>query len=209
MDQFQNGYLEIILGPMFSGKTSKLIDIYKQYDFCNINVLVVNHSDDNRYDTTKMTTHDGKQIDCEKWSTITEFMDYHAVQLMDDFPLAILINEGQFFPDLQPCVQRLLNLYKAHVYVCGLDGDFQRQRFGQLLDLIPLCDKVTKLTSLCVGCRNGTPAIFSHRITEDIEQKKIGSSESYIPVCRKCYMDATTKTITNASTTTTTTTNNT
>lgn len=193
MEQIDCGYLEIILGPMFSGKTSKLIDIHKKYTFCDINVLVVNHADDNRYDETQMTTHDGSKIECEKWRNLTAFMEHHAVQLMDDVPLAILINEGQFFPDLYECVKKLVNAYKAHVFVCGLDGDFERKKFGSLLDLIPLCDKVHKLTSLCVNCKNGTRAIFSHRITEDKNQTLIGSSESYIPLCRKCY-DSFTKT---------------
>lgn len=187
MEQIDSGYLEIILGPMFSGKTSKLIDIYKQYRFCNISVLVVNHADDNRYDKSQMTTHDGSKIDCEKWNNLADFLKHHSVQLMDDEPVVVLINEGQFFPDLYSSVKTLVNLYKAHVYVCGLDGDFKREKFGQLLDLIPLSDKVQKLTSLCVQCKNGTRAIFSHRITNETDQKLIGSSESYIPLCRKCY----------------------
>jgi thymidine kinase len=187
MKQIDSGYLEIILGPMFSGKTSKLIDIYKQYHFCNISTLVVNHADDNRYDQSQLTTHDGTKIDCEKWNTLNEFMSHHRVQLMDDEPIVILINEGQFFSDLYSSVERLVNLYKAHVYVCGLDGDFKREKFGQLLDLIPLSDNVYKLSSLCVKCKDGTRSIFSHRITNETDQKMIGSSESYIPLCRKCY----------------------
>lgn len=190
MKQIDSGYLEIILGPMFSGKTSKLIDIYKQYRFCNISVLVVNHADDNRYDKSQMTTHDGSKIDCEKWNNLADFLQHHCLQLMDDEPVVVLINEGQFFPDLYDSVRRLVNLYKSHVYVCGLDGDFKREKFGQLLDLIPLSDKVEKLTSLCVQCKNGTRAIFSHRITNETDQKLIGSSESYIPLCRKCYEQA-------------------
>ena len=72
------------------------------------------------------------------------------------------------------------------VYVCGLDGDFERKKFGQILNLIPLCDKVTKLTSLCSVCKNGAPGIFSKRITLETEQTVVGS-DNYIPVCRKCY----------------------
>jgi len=72
------------------------------------------------------------------------------------------------------------------VYVSGLDGDFQRKRFGQILDLIPLCDKVTKLTSLCSICKNGKPGIFSMRLTVETCQTLVGS-DNYIPVCRECY----------------------
>ena len=70
--------------------------------------------------------------------------------------LDILINEGQFFPDLYESVKWLVNEKKKYVTICGLDGDFKRAKFGTLLDLIPLCDNVTKLTSLCVSCKNGT-----------------------------------------------------
>ena len=72
------------------------------------------------------------------------------------------------------------------IYVCGLDGDFERKKFGQILDLIPLCDKVSKLTSLCSICKNGTPGIFSKRITTEKKQTVVGS-DNYIPVCRNCY----------------------
>lgn len=190
MEQKDNGYLEIILGPMFSGKTSRLIEIYKQYKNGNNNVLVVNHLHDNRYDDSFMTTHNGSKIECEKWMNLSDFIEYHSVMLMDiEKPLVILINEGQFFSDLYSCVKRLVTVYKCQVFVCGLDGDFKREQFGYILDLIPLCDKVYKLTSLCVRCNNETRAIFSHRITKEEKQTVIGSSETYIPICRKCYED--------------------
>ena len=63
----------------------------------------------------------------------------------------------------------------------------REKKFGQMLDLIPLCDKVTKLTSLCSKCKNGTPGIFSMRLTNEREQTIVGS-ENYIPVCRSCYV---------------------
>ena len=87
--------------------------------------------------------------------------------------------------DLEEFVKNMLNLNKK-IYVCGLDGDFERKKFGQILDLIPLCDKVTKLTSICSICKNGTPGIFSKRITYETEQTVVGS-DNYIPVCRNCY----------------------
>ena len=94
-------------------------------------------------------------------------------------------NEGQFFPDLEEFVEKMLE-QKKKIYICGLDGDFERKKFGQILNLIPLCDKVTKLTSLCSLCKNGTPGIFSKRITSEKEQTVVGS-DNYIPVCRSCY----------------------
>jgi len=97
----------------------------------------------------------------------------------------ILINEGQFFEDLYKVVVDLLKENKK-VYVCGLDGDFERKKIGQILDLIPLCDKVTKLTSLCSICRDGTPGIFSMRLTDEKSQILVGV-DNYAPVCRNCF----------------------
>jgi thymidine kinase len=97
----------------------------------------------------------------------------------------ILINEGQFFPDLFEFVNKLL-INEKQIYVCGLDGDFERKKFGQIIDLIPLCDKIEKLTSLCSICKNGKKGIFSMRLSNEKEQTIVGS-ENYIPVCRECY----------------------
>ena len=76
---------------------------------------------------------------------------------------------------------------KKKVYVCGLDGDFKRKKFGEILDLIPICDKVYKLQSLCALCKNGEKGIFSLRVTEDTGQTLVGV-ENYKPVCRNCYI---------------------
>jgi thymidine kinase len=180
-------YLEIILGSMFSGKTSRLVEIYKQCKFCNIPVIVINHSCDNRYDDELLSTHDKIKIPCIKTNNLFEFWHKYYLDNDNDIRKAevILINEGQFFTDLYEVVDDMLKEGKK-VYVCGLDGDFKRHKFGQILDLIPLCDKVTKLTSLCSICKNGTPGIFSKRITTEKEQTIVGS-DNYIPVCRKCY----------------------
>ena len=181
---YESGYLEIILGPMYSGKTSRLVEIYKQCKLCNIPVAVINHSIDTRYDSGDLlSTHDKIKIPCIKTTNLFDIYENEDVY----FSKVILINEGQFFPDLYHFVEDMIsNINKKKVYICGLDGDFKRQKFGEILDLIPLCDKVTKLTSLCSICKNGAPGIFSKRITLETEQTVVGS-DNYIPVCRKCY----------------------
>ena len=191
--QLQTGYLEIILGSMYSGKTSRLVEIYKQCTFCNISVCVINHSIDNRYDAELLSTHDQIKIPCIKTNKLfdvwSDYIDMETNVGLDKFKVSstsvILINEGQFFPDLEEFVKKIL-LNGKKVYVCGLDGDFERKKFGQILDLIPLCDKVTKLTSLCSMCKNGTLGIFSKRITSEQIQTVVGF-DNYIPVCRSCY----------------------
>ena len=175
----ETAYLEIILGGMYAGKTSRLVEIYKQCQFCNINVMVINHQMDNRYDTELLSTHDKIKIPCIKTHNL---MDLEQQCYENN---VVLINEGQFFPDLQEFIRILLSL-KKKIYVCGLDGDFERKKFGQILDLIPLCDKVTKLSSLCSLCKNGTLGIFSKRISSEKEQTIVGF-DNYRPVCRNCY----------------------
>ena len=175
-------YLEIIVGPMFSGKTSKLAEIYKQCMFCSIPVAVINYALDTRYHDTMMSTHDKHMIPCIQTMLLAPIWESN-VQVRDAD--VILINEGQFFEDLYPAVESMLKAGKK-IYISGLDGDFQRKKFGQILDLIPLCDKVTKLTSLCSICKNGEPGIFSMRLTSETQQTLIGS-DNYVPVCRNCY----------------------
>jgi thymidine kinase len=128
----------------------------------------------------------------EGWIKSGNESDIYANKLLRSAEV-ILINEGQFFSDLYEVVVDMLN-HNKKVYVCGLDGDFERKKFGSILDLIPLCDKVSKLTSLCSSCKDGTPAIFSMRLTEEKEQTIVGSN-NYIPVCRKCYNKNTKNTI--------------
>ena len=175
------GYLEIFLGPMFAGKTSKLLELYKQYTFCTIPCIIINHILDKRYHNTLVSTHDKQMAPCIQSQTLSEV--WHSNQL--DKIEVILINEGQFFSDLHTIVIEMVQAGKK-VYIVGLDGDFERKKFGTILDLIPFCDKVSKLTSLCSVCRNGTHAIFTKRLSSDRQQTVIGT-DLYQPVCRSCY----------------------
>ena len=180
-----SGYLGMYIGPMYSGKTSKLLELYKQFSFCNVNTAVINFSEDTRYTNESMvSTHDKQMIPC-----------ILSTSLFDSFPLegkefnkysVYLINEGQFFKDIVPWVKSALGKpHNKRIYICGLDGDYKRNMFGNWLDLIAYSDTVQKLTSICCDCRE-KPAIFSHRVTTETKQKVIGS-ESYIPLCRSCY----------------------
>jgi thymidine kinase len=190
-----NGRLELYLGPMYSGKTSKLLEIYKQCSFCNIPVAVVNHCSDTRYHDSMLSTHDKTMIPCIQTQNLKDiwgsknidepFDETSSKHLKLRSAEVILINEGQFFDDLYDCVVDMLN-EKKKVYIAGLDGDFERKKFGQMLDLVPMCDSITKLTSLCSICKNGEPGIFSLRLTKEKQQTLVGS-DSYVPVCRNCY----------------------
>ena len=176
-----SGYLEIILGPMFSGKTTQLIQHYKKNTYIGKTVCVINYSDDTRYHDSMLSTHDKIMIPCIFAGKLGD-VDATLVQNAN----VIIINEGQFFEDLFEFVLEMVEEKNKSVYVCGLDGDFKRNKFGKMLDLIPYCNKVTKLNSLCSICKNGTHGIFSHRITKETFQVVIGS-DNYQPLCRQCY----------------------
>lgn len=173
-----HGYLEIILGPMFSGKTSELVEIYyKNPD----NTVAINYLGDQRYDEKKLSTHDKKMIDCIQATKLTDLIQHTEIINKN----IILINEGQFFPDLIDFVTDMVeNKYKT-IYVCGLDSDFQKNKFGNILDLVPISDKVKKLQGKCAECYYNN-SIFSHRISQEDNQIVIGS-DNYKPLCRKCY----------------------
>ena len=174
------GFLEIILGPMFSGKTTRLIEIYNKYKHTKQNVIAINYTLDTRYDDKMLSTHDKIKIPCVFSENITSLLDTSDIVNAD----VILINEGQFFQDIVSTVKTLVEVMHKRVYICGLDGDFERNKFGNLLDLIPFCDNVTKLHSNCHSC--STDAIFSHRTSQEAGQVVIGSL-NYVPLCRKCY----------------------
>ena len=217
----EEGYLELWTGPMFSGKTSKILEIYKQFNFCGISTCVINYEEDNRYPNaeTHLSTHDKTMIPCIRATSMTEIADIIGESVsvsnnisnkisnnisnnisnkisnnisgkyVDKFleSKVILINEGQFFLDIVEWVKIAVDVYHKKVYICGLDGDFERKSFnGDWLNLIPYCDKVKKLHSYCSNCKN-KPAIFSHRLINETAQKVIGV-DSYIPLCRKCYL---------------------
>ena len=96
----------------------------------------------------------------------------------------ILINECQFFKDIVPWVKCAVETHNKTVYICGLDGDYKRDGFGNWLSLISFCDKITKQHSLCGNCKT-REAIFTHRTSKDKQQELIGNM--YIPLCRRCY----------------------
>jgi thymidine kinase len=185
MSTRSNGYLELILGSMFSGKTSYLLDVYKKCVFCNIPVAVINYAADNRYTSEPMmSTHDKQMIPCILANTMKEAIEANSEAI--DRAEIILINEGQFFPDIEEQVKILVEQSNKRVYICGLDGDFERKPIGSLLQLVSFSDHITKLKSLCSLCRDGTPGVFSFRTSREVDQVVIGSS-NYIPLCRGCY----------------------
>ena len=185
----ENGYLELIIGPMFAGKSTELfrkIDIYRKI---NKNVLIINHSLNSRYGFTSssLVTHDKKVIE-----NVMEVSELGQIEdkLIEDSDL-IVIDELQFFKDGYENVIKFVEEYKKHVVCAGLDGDFNRKPFGDVLRLIPLCDNIIKLKALCKKCGDGKEALFSKKIIVSNRggQVEVGSNDIYIPVCRNCFLE--------------------
>ena len=202
MNTNKSGYLKIIIGPMFSGKTTALLNIYKECLLSNTAVSIINYEMDKRYHETFLTSHNNEQVECIQTNYLKDVWKINEIMNLSElidvnlylnnkkifYSDVILINEAQFFPDLFEVVLNMLKNNKK-VYLCGLDGDFNRNKFGQIFDLIPFCDDIEKLKSKCHYCLNNkeeTKAIFSIRLSKEIEQIVIGN-DNYKPVCRNCY----------------------
>ena len=180
-----NGKLELIIGNMFSGKSSELIRRINKLKSINKKILVINYIGDNRYSSDSVATHDNLKINClklEKLANIT----HNMIQQYDSF----FIDEGQFFSDLYDCILKLVDVHHKHVVVSGLDGDSLRNPFGEITKLIPICDTVDKLTAYCCKCNNGTPAPFSKKkVAETKSSIDIGGADKYMSVCRYHYFN--------------------
>ena len=104
----------------------------------------------------------------------------------------VAIDEGQFFPDIVEISEKLAN-EGIVVIIAALDGTFQRKPFGNILNLVPLAEIVTKLSAVCIDC--GKEAAFTRRMIDSLEVELIGGEETYKPVCRACFSaERTTKT---------------
>jgi len=177
-----NSTLELIIGPMFSGKSTEIIKRVRLLKLINKKILIVKPKIDIRYNEDKITSHNLESVDCKIINNLNEISDSKINEIN-----TIIIDEGQFFSDLLETVSKWLTNFSINIVVAGLDGDFQQKPIGQILNLIPLSNKCIKLNSVCNVCKDGTEAPFTYRHIKSNDTILIGSSESYIPVCRKHY----------------------
>jgi thymidine kinase len=172
--------LSIIMGNMFSGKTSELIRRLKRLKVLGKRIMVVNSAKDTRSPDEVLKTHDNVKFDCFKVMELFELIDKWQFEDAE----IIAIDEAQFFPDLKRFVECCL-LGDKTVIIAGLDGDAFQRKWGELLDCIPLASEVTKLSALCMHCGNGNSGPFTKRTVENKELELIGGSDMYIAVCQK------------------------
>ncbi|KAJ3258545.1 listerin E3 ubiquitin protein ligase 1 [Boothiomyces macroporosus] len=173
-----SGKLELIIGCMFSGKSTELISRIRKHKIIESNYIVINHSKDTRYDENQIVSHNLDKEACFSTTHLLPFLETKAYKDHHVF----FIEEAQFFPDLLDFVAHAVDSDFKHVIVCGLDGDYQRRPIGQVLQLIPIADTVDKLRALCAICKDGTEALFSLRRTSDTSVELIGGLDEYLPV---------------------------
>lgn len=175
--------LTIITGPMFSGKSSRILTLVNRYASIGTPVLVIKHADDTRYSRSDVVTHDNQRASC----VVVRDLDELRQEDWSQFNV-IVMEEAQFFRRLVPFVELVVDTHGKHLTLVGLDGDSNRRPFGELLDCIPLADHVERLTAFCRRCANGTPAPFTFRCNGPHDQQVIiGGQERYMPLCRECY----------------------
>eukprot|EP00055_Hartaetosiga_balthica_P005182 m.14806 g.14806 ORF g.14806 m.14806 type:complete len:197 (-) comp4374_c0_seq1:918-1508(-) len=180
---FIRGSVQLICGPMFSGKSTELLRRLRRLELADYSCLLVNYSKDTRYGVMNaVVTHNLESMDalsCNKLHEITSTASNYDV---------ICIDEGQFFPDLVNFSESMANKGKM-IIVAALDGTYERKGFANVLDLIPKSESVVRLNAVCMVCKR--EAAFSKRMSLEREVEVIGGVDKYMSVCRQCYFKQT------------------
>lgn len=183
----QNGWIEVICGSMFSGKSEELIRRVRRAQFAKQKIAVFKPKIDNRYSEEAVVSHNGSTVIAHPIEKSIEMWNY----LTDDFDL-IAIDEAQFFgEDIINTVQKLAN-HGYRVILAGLDQDFKGVPFGPMPKLMAIAEQVTKLQAVCSVC--GSPASRTQRLINGQPAKAedpvilVGAAEAYEPRCRHHHL---------------------
>ncbi|MBR5205839.1 MAG: thymidine kinase [Alistipes sp.] len=175
------GWIEVICGSMFSGKTEELIRRMKRAQFANLKVEIFKPSIDVRYSEEEVVSHDANAIQ----STPVE--SAQNILLMASDVDVVGIDEAQFFDAGIVDVCRELANSGIRVIVAGLDMDYMGKPFGPMPALMATAEYVTKVHAICVRC--GDLAHHSHRLTAEDKQVLLGAHDTYQPICRHCFKE--------------------
>ncbi|NXH15468.1 KITH protein, partial [Bucco capensis] len=173
------GQIQVIFGPMFSGKSTELVRRVRRFQLAQYQCLLVKYSKDTRYSTTGVCTHDRQSTMEALPASVLQDVYQEALG-----SAVIGIDEGQFFPDIVEFCEMMANAGKT-VIVAALDGTFQRKAFGNILNLVPLAESVVKLNAVCMECYR--EASYTKRLGAEREVEVIGGADKYHSVCRACY----------------------
>ncbi|MEY4203715.1 MAG: hypothetical protein RL013_1418 [Bacteroidota bacterium] len=175
----RSGWIEVICGCMFSGKTEELIRRLKRAKIASMKVEVFKPKVDTRYDEQAIVSHDTSSL-----LAIPVDHSSKLLKLAEDVAV-IGLDEAQFFDDQLPAVCQELALRGVRVIAAGLDMDYRGQPFGVMPELLAIAEYVTKVHAICVHC--GNLATHSYRLAEGDTIVLLGEKEQYEPRCRSCY----------------------
>jgi thymidine kinase len=174
-----NGWIEVVCGSMFSGKTEELIRRLRRAQFANQKLLLVKPKIDNRYHEENVVSHQGSSFQAVVVNNSAAILD------LWDEERVVAIDEAQFFDEglVEVCTE--LAGKGVRVILAGLDMDFRGEPFGPMPKLLSVAEYVTKVHAICVSC--GNLAQFSHRTVKQSDQVMLGAVDEYKPLCRYCY----------------------
>jgi thymidine kinase len=181
IDSEKNGWIEVICGSMFSGKTEELLRRLKRARIANKNLMAFKPKIDNRYHEMHIMSHDEN-------STVSIPVEYASEILKTVQPETevIAIDEAQFFDDSLPDICSLLASQGKRIIIAGLDMDYTGKPFGPMPQLLAMAEYITKLHAICVVC-GGTAQHSFRKHVESNEQVLVGTTDIYEARCRKCF----------------------
>ncbi len=182
----RNGWIEVICGSMFSGKTEELIRRLNRAKIAKQKIEIFKPIIDKRYDEENVVSHDDTSIHSTPVQTAAQIILY-----ANDFDV-VGIDEAQFFDDELTAICNHLADNGTRVIVAGLDMDYLGKPFGPIPSLLATAEYVTKVHAICMNC--GNLAQYSHRIIADDNLVVLGEKEAYEPLCRKCFLEKKKKT---------------
>ena len=176
----RKGWIEVVCGSMFSGKTEELIRRLKRARIAKLQVEIFKPMIDKRYDETNIVSHDSNAIHS------TPVPSSSSILLYGSNVDVIGVDEAQFFDNELPNVCEQLANSGTRVIVAGLDMDFLGKPFGPMPHLLAIADYITKVHAICMNC--GDLATHSFRTSNEESLILLGEKENYIPLCRSCYV---------------------
>lgn len=179
--QSRGGWIEVVVGSMFSGKTEELIRRLNRARIARQRVEIFKPEIDKRYDETNVVSHNENSIRSIPVQNASQILLY--IDGMD----VVGIDEAQFLDDDLPAVCNYIANQGIRVIVAGLDMDFQGKPFGPIPALMATAEYVTKVHAICMRC--GDLAHYSHRTNSSEKLVQLGEKDNYEPLCRKCYTD--------------------
>jgi thymidine kinase len=175
----KRGWIEVVCGSMFSGKTEELIRRLRRAQIANLKVEIYKPAIDTRYDENDVVSHNANKI------TSTPVESSQNILLLAQDVDVVGIDEAQFFDEELPNVCETLAMRNIRVIVAGLDMDFLCKPFGPIPHILARADYITKLHAICVCC--GNIANYSYRKVATESKVLLGETDVYEPRCRNCY----------------------